>query len=245
VHTPIQPKPGSAAPFRDKKPDRGQKNARYAGMIATLDEGVGRIVDLLDELGLSENTLVLFISDNGGHGAVTSNLPLRGAKGMLYEGGIRIPWIVRQPGKVTAGSVNATPVITSDLLATFAALTAVPKSGVPNNDGVDLLPLFYEGKAPERRALHWHFPAYLALSGKRGTWRTTPASAIRVGKYKLLHFFEDNRHELYDLEKDPGEKSDLSATEPGLVVDLEAELARWRLETNAPIPSERNPDYGK
>lgn len=245
VHTPIQPKAGSAKPFRNKEPDRGQKNARYAGMVATLDENVGRVLDLLDELELSAKTLVVFVSDNGGHGGITSNLPLRGAKGMLYEGGIRVPWIVRQPGMIEAGGVSEVPVITSDLLATFAALAGVDKADVPETDGVDLLPLFYRRTALPRRSLYWHFPAYLQLSAKQGTWRTTPASAIRQGKYKLLHFFEDNRHELYDLEKDPGERNDLSAKEPGLVVDLEAVLAKWRLETGAPIPSERNPDYGK
>lgn len=249
VHTPIQPKPGTAQRFRDREPDRGQKNARYAGMISTMDAGIGRLMKTLDEEKLARETLVVFVSDNGGLGRVTSNAPLRGAKGMLYEGGIRVPWIVRMPGRVAEGAVDATPVITSDLLETFASFAGVPVDARPKSDGVDLSDLFARRAALAPRALFWHFPAYLQQSGRKGTWRTTPASAMRVGKYKLLHFFEDDRHELYDLAADPSERKDLAEELPEELPEqlakLEKQLSAWRVRVDAPIPSERNPEYGK
>ncbi|MCA8969857.1 MAG: sulfatase [Planctomycetes bacterium] len=244
VHTPIQPKAGTAAKYRNKKASDGQSNARYAAMIATLDENVGRVLATLDEAGIADDTIVIFVSDNGGVARITSNQPLRGGKGMLYEGGIRVPWIVRYPGVAKAGTTNDTPVITSDLLATVAALAGVAEKDVPKTDGIDLGPVL-RGGSIDPRILAWHFPAYLEADAKQGTWRSTPASALRHGRYKLLHFFEDGRLELYDLENDVSESIDIAQREPGIVVDLEAMLAKWRLDLDAPIPFEREPDYGK
>ena len=248
VHTPIQPKEGSTKKFEEKVETKqaaaGQDNAKYAGMVATLDANVGRVLAKLKELEVDDNTIVIFVSDNGGLSRVTSNRPLRGGKGMLYEGGIRVPWIVRHPAIERRGETIDTPVITSDLFVTLAAMAGVEAAKIPKNDGVNLTPLL-RGAAFEPRVLAWHFPAYLEDDVAAGTWRCTPASALRFGRHKLLHFFETGKLELYDLEADPGETTDIADKEPGLVVDLEALLAKWRLELDAPIPSEREPEYGK
>ncbi|MEM7260971.1 MAG: sulfatase, partial [Planctomycetota bacterium] len=268
VHTPIQ----APAALRDKilarlraehdaatnhgaPPKRGAtpkhraapglaRRAAYAAMVETVDRSIGRVVAKLESLGLAEDTLVIFASDNGGHGGITSMAPLRGAKGMLYEGGIRVPLILRWPGRIETGEC-AEPVIGCDLPVTLAALgRSQPLSAWPNpSDGVDLSPLF-TGRPLSTRSLHWHFPAYLAATSRaRGIWRTTPAGAIRSGRYKLLEFFEDSRTELYDLIADPGETMDISTRESDRAIAMLDELRRWRRSVGAQVPTERNPEY--
>ncbi len=244
VHTPIQAKEALIAKYREKSGNSGQDNPVYAAMIESLDEGVGRILACLDRNGLTENTIVVFYSDNGGHGVMTSMQPLRGSKGMLYEGGIRVPLIVRWPGRIEASAVTDTPVISIDFYPTLLDLCGVSPPVGQTLDGVSLAPILTEGGTIEREALYWHFPAYLEAYKKgEGPWRTTPAGAVRKGNWKLIEFFEDNRVELYNLDNDIGEQNDLSKQRLDTCMELLNDLVNWRQETNAPVPFEMNPEY--
>jgi len=244
VHTPIQAREEMAAKYETKNPDGGQDNAEYAAMIESLDRGVGRIVRKIGELGLDGNTAIFFFSDNGGHGKITSNAPLRGCKGMLYEGGIRVPLAVRWPGRVRPGSACDVPVIGIDFYPTLLAMAgaAVPEATIL--DGESLAPLL-EGKGGlEREAVFWHFPAYLeAYDKSKGPWRTTPAGVVRKGNWKLLEFFENGRLELYNLKDDIGETNDLAGSMPEKAAELHRLLLAWRRSVDAPVPSEKNPLY--
>ena len=244
VHTPIQGKPELAARYVDKAAADGQDNPTYAAMVQSVDEGVGRIIDTLDQLGLAENTVVIFYSDNGGFGPATSMLPLRGSKGMLYEGGIRVPLIVRWPGYVEPGSVTNEPVIGTDFYPTLAEIAGANLESDHILDGTSFLPVLRETGEIQARDLVWHFPAYLeADRSVSGPWRTTPASAIRRGAYKLIYFFEDGRSELYDLTEDVSESNDLSLKMPEVTDELDAALQAWWEGTGAFVPSEPNPLY--
>ncbi len=251
VHTPLEAKASLIERFRMKQPAGGHRNPVYAAMIASLDESVGRIVATLDELGLSENTIVIFSSDNGGVGGygelggstgrnITDNAPLRGGKGMLYEGGIRVPLIVKWPQTIQPGRTCDVPVLTVDF---YPTLIEVAGARAPNGqvlDGTSFAPLLRgEREDLPRDALYWHFPGYLQANVRIGTWRTTPAGAIRSGRYKLIEFFEDERIELYDLEADLGESRDLSSEKPELAAELAAKLRAWRKAVNAPMPKRK------
>ena len=249
VHTPIQAKPELAAEYQRRKPHGGHRNPRYAAMVETMDAGVGRVLETLDRFKLAKNTLVMFTSDNGGLGGyralggstgrnITDNAPLRGGKGMLYEGGIRVPLIARWPGRVKAGGVCPTPVITVDF---YPTLTAVAGTSMPDGqaaDGVNFTALLAGGSLPAR-PLFWHFPGYLQASARAGTWRTTPAGAIRSGNWKLIEFFEDGRRELYSLERDIGESKNLLDAEPEVAARLFARLTAWRRAVTAPMPKKK------
>jgi arylsulfatase A-like enzyme len=246
VHAPHQAKPELIEKFKNEPGAGGQNNPTYAAMIYSVDESVGRIVKTLDDLKLADNTLVIFSSDNGGVGGyeregirgghdVTDNAPLRGGKGMLYEGGIRVPFIFRWPGHIAAGAVDDTPIARVDLYPSFLDLAGAPR---PDNyvlDGVDLLPLLTQRKPLERDALYWHFPGYLGAG--KNAWRTTPAGAIRSGDDKLIEFFEDGRLELYDLKTDSSEKHDLAKKKPELARQLHEKLIAWRKEVGAKMPT--------
>ncbi|MDP6371142.1 MAG: sulfatase [Vicinamibacterales bacterium] len=244
VHTPIQAKAELEQYYRDKPPGTGHDNPTYAAMIQSVDESVGRLLRRLDERDLRDDTIVIFFSDNGGFGPATSMAPLRGSKGMLYEGGIRVPLSVRWPGTIRAGTVSDTPVIGVDLFPTLLAAAGIDPSGDPPLDGIDLTPLLTAtGPIPDR-PLFWHFPAYLeADASVPGPWRTTPAAAVRRGGYKLVTFFEDGRNELYDLTADLGETRDLADKDPERTAQLRALLESWWAETGAWIPTEPNPLY--
>ncbi|MCC6231801.1 MAG: sulfatase [Verrucomicrobiales bacterium] len=249
VHSPLEAKPAQVARFEKKAPAGNHRDAVYAGMIASLDDSVGRVVAHLEKLGIATNTVVFFTSDNGGVGGyvdddagtrrtgVTDNAPLRGGKGMLYEGGIRVPTVVSWPGVVKAGSRSTQPALHVDLFPTWCDLAhaALPKGHAV--DGVSLVPLFKDPTAHLRRdAIYWHFPGYLEAYGKPG-WRTTPAGAIRAGNFKLIEFFEDDRLELYNLAEDLGEKNNLMRSLPDKTAELRAKLHAWRREMNAPMPT--------
>jgi arylsulfatase A len=206
-------------------------NPTYAAMIETLDESVGKLLAKLDELGLADNTLVVFTSDNGGlhvlEGArtpATRHRVLRGGKGFLYEAGVRIPLIVRWPGKTKPGDTVTTPVISTDWTPTLLEVAGLATK--ESFDGVSLVGLLKQGNAPPSRPLFWHQPHY-TNQGSR------PAGAIRDGSWKLIEHYEDGRCELFDLAKDEGESNDLAAKEPGRVADLRGKLEKWRREVGA------------
>ena len=245
VHAPLQAKDSLMAKFKTKPPAGGHNNPTYAAMIASVDDSVGRVLARLDELNLSGNTLVIFASDNGGVGGyvregikqggdVTDNAPLRGGKGMLYEGGIRVPYIFRWPGKIPGGTVCRQPINSVDLYPTLLELAGAPRPKNYPLDGTSYLSLLTGGSRPERAPLYWHFPGYLGAGAN--TWRTTPAGAIRDGDWKLLEFFETGRLELYHLKDDLGEKNNLAAVQSAKLKELQEKLLAWRMQINAPMP---------
>lgn len=199
-----------------------QGNPVYAAMIYSVDENIGRLLKKLDELNLDKNTIIVFTSDNGGlstsEGSPTCNFPLRAGKGWLYEGGIRVPLIIRYPVAAKPGTVRKTPVATMDLFPTIAEMTG--SAGITETEGVSLVPLF-KGDRLMKRPLFWHYPHY----SNQGAW---PGSAVRLGKYKLVDNFEKQRQELYDLESDLSETRDLSATLPAKTRKLYKILNEWR-----------------
>jgi arylsulfatase A-like enzyme len=248
VHSPHQAKPDLIAKFKGKPPAGGHRDPTYAAMLASVDESVGRMLARLDELKLAENTLVIFTSDNGGVGGyveagvktkegITSNAPLHGGKGMLYEGGVRVPWIARWPGNVKPGTTCDVPVISIDLFPTLLHLAGAQPAGDQLLDGVTLKPLLLGGRSLERTAIYWHFPGYLG-AGKDG-WRTTPAGAVRAGDWKLIEFFETGRARLFNLKDDVGEKVDLSEKMPEKARELREMLTAWRAHVKAPMPKAR------
>ena len=242
VHTPIQAPAEDRKRFEGIPSEGGHDDPRYAAMIAAVDASLGAIRAELEALGRSD-TLIVFTSDNGGHGRITSMAPLRGSKGMLYEGGIRVPLVVHWPGHTRAGQRSAEPVSGLDLYPTVLEVCGLTAPGPL--DGRSLVPLLEKrADALGREALFWHFPAYLeAYGGGAGPWRTTPVGAVRAGRHKLLEFFEDGRLELYDLAADPGEARDLAADRPQLRDELHGLLRTWRADTGAAVPRERNPAF--
>jgi len=222
-----------------------QDNPQFAAMVESVDESVRRILAKLDELDLADDTVVIFFSDNGGLGTVTSMEPLRGSKGMLYEGGIREPMIVRWPGRVAAGTTNEVPVIGIDFYPTILEMTGAGRPRDQVLDGVSLMPLLggTEEEALEARPLFWHFPAYLEGNRAVGPFRTTPVAAVRLGDYKLIEFFEDGALELYNLRDDIGEEHDLSDAMPDKVRELQEAMDAWRVAVGADVPTELNPEY--
>ncbi len=246
VHTPIQPKPEVKKKYDGKPADGKQNNPAYAAMVETVDAGVGKIMNKLDELKLTGNTIVIFFSDNGGVGGITDMSPLRGSKGMLYEGGIREPMIVRWPGKVSPGIHCDIPVIGVDFYPTFIKIAGIRKPSGLILDGKNIVPLFTGKNKFKKREIFWHFPAYLQATKRYLPgliWRTTPVSVIRKGDWKLLEFFEDGHLELYNLEEDIGETNNLAAQMPGKAKNLHKKLLKWREKVNAPVPNELNPEY--
>ena len=244
VHTPIQGKPELVQYYTEKAGTDGHSNPTYAAMIHSVDTSVGRILEVLDDLELADRTIVIFFSDNGGFGPVTSMAPLRGSKGMLYEGGIRVPLVVRWPTVVPANTVSDEPVIGLDMFPTILDLTGTPSPEGQVLDGVSLLPLLSRRETLAQRDLFWHFPAYLQADDSiAGPWRTTPASAVRRGNYKLITFFEDGRNELYNLADDLNESHDLSAHMPAQTTELHTALEQWWRDTGAWLPTEANELY--
>jgi arylsulfatase A len=237
VHTPLQAKPEKIVKYRAKaKADQPQHNATYAAMIESLDESVGRIVQKLDELELDNSTLVIFTSDNGGLilNQVTSNAPLRAGKGSAYEGGVRVPLIVRYPPLVKAGIMCDVSAMSIDLAPTIAELVGVKNR--PPMDGVSLLPVLKDAAADlSRPTLYWHYPHYHPGGA-------APYSALCEGQWRLIEFLEDRKVELYNLAEDVGEANDLAARNPRQRGELLAKLHAWRKDVGAQMPL-ANPDY--
>jgi arylsulfatase A-like enzyme len=244
VHTPIQAKKELIEKYRKKKPGKEHNNPTYAAMIESMDQSVGAVCAKLDELKLGDNTVVFFFSDNGGYANATSMAPLRGSKGMLYEGGIRVPMIDRWPGRIKADTSCDIPVIGIDFYPTFLEMAGAPKPSGHLLDGVSLVSLLTQRQALKRKAIFWHFPAYLEpYNTKQQPWRMTPASAVRSGDWKLIEFFEDGRVELYNLKDDISETNDLAKTKPEKAKELHRMPIQWRKSVDAPVPTEKNPKY--
>jgi arylsulfatase A-like enzyme len=232
VHWPMEPPAKLAAKYQDR-PLAGYHDSRYAAMIEEMDHAVGRVLASLDELGIAGETLVVFTSDNGAYGGVGDCRPLRADKGHLYEGGIRVPLVVRWPGKVKPATVSAEPVILTDFFPTLLeAAGLAPTPGVPA-DGETLVPLLQGAGRPRRDALFWHFPNF-AFHGKNRL-----GSAIRMGDHKLIHFFDDDSVELYDLKRDISETTNLADAKPELAATMRQRLATWLKDSGARLPRPR------
>lgn len=249
VHTPLQAKPEVVEKYRNKTPTPSHHNPEYAAMIEHLDTNIGRLVEALDDRGLKDNTLIFFTSDNGGIHDISCQAPLRGEKGSYYEGGIRVPTFASWPGVIEPGGVSKTPVSGIDLFPTFMEVAGIPLPAGKLLDGTSILPLLKsEGELPER-PIFWHFPVYLQRYGNGNVetrdplFRTRPGSAVRLGRYKLLEFFEDGALELYDLELDIGERNNLAEMFPEKTRELHDMLKKWREDTGALMPLGPNPRF--
>lgn len=253
VHTPLDAKKELVSKYRAKKPGKLHSHAGMATMIQAVDDGVGRIVDVLKELNLKEETVILFTSDNGGYGPATDMHPLKGYKGTYYEGGIRVPFFVHWPGVVEPGRRSDEPVIGVDLYPTLCEIAGAELPEHQALDGISVVPLLkgeVEALRPggEPRALYWHFPAYLQSYSvwdeqRDPLFRTRPCSVIRLGDWKLHQYFEDGGLELYHLGEDIGESRDLSGREPTKTKELFSQLQEWRKTIGAPVPAEPNPSF--
>jgi len=232
-------------------------NAVYAAMVEHVDNSVGRILDKLDELGLSENTLVVYFSDNGGLVSrfdkipllakskqqiyqgdtllyvASSNAPLRAEKGTVYEGGIREPFIAKWPGKIEPGQLSHAIVSSVDFYPTFAELAGIPLPETQEFDGESLIPVMAGKDSDPERAIFWHYPVY---------HHDFPASVIRQGEWKLIHYLHDNSRRLYNLAEDIGETTDLGKINPEKSDELYELLDQWRAQVGAELPV-RNPDF--
>lgn len=244
VHTPIQGKPDLIEKFKSKPVDGRQNNAKYAAMVYSLDAAVGKINNVIKDLNIEENTIIVFFSDNGGHGSITGNEPLRGSKGMLYEGGIREPFIFKWKSVVKPNTKNNSPIIGLDLYPTFQEVAGI--NPLTELDGQSIIPLVKKEGLVQSRSLFWHFPVYLERYDgmiENGPFRTTPAAAIRKDDWKLIEFFEDGKLELYNLKKDIGETRNLADKYPEKLKELHEEMLVWRSKTKAPVPTKLNPEY--
>ncbi len=239
VHTPLQAKSELTEAYQKKiRPGLRHTNATYAAMIESMDQAVGRVLSRLTELGLSERTVIVFTSDNGGLMRSTTNVPLRAGKGSSYEGGVRVPTIVKWPGVTPPGSVCEEPVITNDFYPTLLQLAGAKGNAKHNAevDGESLVPLLKDPRTKLRRdALYWHYPHYHPGGA-------TPYGAVRAGDWKLIEFYEDLHVELYNLKDDLSEKEDLAARRPDKTQELRERLHAWRKAVGAQMPTP-NPNY--
>jgi arylsulfatase A-like enzyme len=252
VHTPLQAKGDLVEKYRAKAGSiSGEKKAEflsdlggsvrqvqnqptYGAMVESMDKSVGRILEKLAELGIEKNTIVFFTSDNGGlstaEGSPTSNLPLRGGKGWPYEGGVRVPLIVRWLGMTKAGSISSHPVISTDLYSTILQMVGLSPRQKEITDGVSFIPAI-KGEKQTENPIFWHYPHYSNQGG-------APYGAVRLGNCKLIEWYEDKRLELYDLKADLGEKNNLALKEPEKTASLLTLLHEWRQRVDAQMPTD-------
>ncbi len=241
VHIPLKAKADLVRKYEAlPRPALPQNNPIYAAMLESLDESVGSIMQKLDSLKLSERTVIIFTSDNGGLATLegpntpsTSNAPLREGKGFLYEGGVRVPLIVKWPDRVKPEGLCDTPVCSIDIFPTLAEICGAPAA--IDIDGLSLVPLLKKSGDFPHRALFWHYPHY----SNQGL---QPGGAIRDGNDKLIEFYETGRLELFDLKADPGESNNQSESQPEKTKDLAARLREWRRSVDAQ-EMRPNPDY--
>lgn len=232
VHWPMQA-PKKLITKYEQRLGYGLKDARYGAMIEAMDFAVGSVIGAIDDLKLTDRTLVIFASDNGGFSGVADNRPLRRGKGYLYEGGLRVPMIIRWPGVVREGSICHTPVISTDLFPTILDVAGLKLDPNVPLDGESLGPLLRQSGELKRDAIHFHYPNYAWHS------RNRLGGAIRQGKYKLIERFDDDSVELYDLEKDLGEKNNLAKRMPGKAAAMKRKLQAWRQASGAAMPVPR------
>jgi arylsulfatase A-like enzyme len=229
VHTALAGK-GDVVEKYKTKPGSGRRrnNPTLAAMIESIDDGVGLILDRLHQHHIANDTIVIFASDNGGEHRVTSNAPLRGGKSQLYEGGIRVPLIVRWPGMVRRKSICKTPVSTIDVYPTLCEIARAETSAEQAIDGESLVPLLTQTGRLKRDTLYWHYPLSKPhfLGGRS-------SGAVRQGNFKLIEFYDTNALELYNLKTDLGEERNLTPTMPGKVIELRRKLRNWRKKVGA------------
>jgi len=247
VHTPLQAKPGLEQKYLAKGGEGCQQNPTYAAMVENMDSCIGSLVKELDKLGLSENTLVVFTSDNGGIREVSCQDPLRAGKGSYYEGGIRVPLLFRWPGTIQKEEVKEVPVTNMDFFPTFLKIAGMPPP--EDLDGQSLWPLLSGEGSMEERPLFFHFPVYLQAyrkgydGGRDPLFRTRPGSVIREGNWKLHYYYEDGAVELYKLSNDPGETNNLASLYTSKAEELLTKLEVWLEEEGAPVDFELNPEF--
>jgi len=256
VHTPLVGRPDLVEKYKAKSKSvtfkgkkwltEGEQKVRqvqdhpvYGAMVEAMDLAVGKVLDKLEQLNLSDNTVIIFTSDNGGlstsEGHPTSNLPLRAGKGWLYEGGIREPLIIKFPGVTQAGSICDEVVTSTDFYPTMLEMAGMPLQQNQHLDGISLMSLLDQSGTPERDAIYWHYPHY----GNQGS---SPGAAIRSGDWKLIEYFEDNRAELYNIKNDIGERNNLADSNTEKVHELKEKLHKWQQEVDAKFPAQ-NPAF--
>jgi len=234
VHRPLQAKADRIAKYKAKiKPGRIQPDPVFAAMVDGVDENMGRLLAGLKRSGIENRTIVIFVSDNGSLEHISPPLPLRAGKGTIYEGGLRVPLIVKWPGKTKPGTICSRPVISVDFYPTILEMAGLkPKQKL---DGLSLVPLLKQQQTFKRRAIYWHYPHY-------SNDLLPPCGAVRMGSFKLIEFYEDGRLELYDLAKDVGEKHNLAKTMPQKADVMAKKLDEWRTSIDAQLNTD-NPDY--
>ena len=248
VHTPIQSKSDYEKKYRNKESNEYHNREDYAGMIQSLDENIGKILDKIEKLNLSKNTLIIFTSDNGGIRAISNQYPLRAGKGSYYEGGIKVPMIFSWPEKIKAGSTSNERISNIDFYPTIKSIIGYNET--IDLDGENLTPIF-NSKALKKRELYFHFPIYLEPynvhldSGSDPLFRTRPGSVIIKDNWKLHHYYEDNNFELYNLENDISESKNLIDINKEKKAELLNNLDNWLKKNNAPIPNKLNPFYNQ
>ncbi|WP_068546486.1 sulfatase [Thalassotalea crassostreae] len=246
IHRPLEAKPEDIEYFEKKVGDKYDKDAKIvAAMTKALDNNVGRVVAALEKLNLSDNTLVVFSSDNGGYKLANNilNGDLRGSKGMVYEGGIRVPYIFKWPNKIAKNTVHDEPIMGVDLYPTFLAAANADKDKDQILDGENLLPLLTAQKANlATRDLYWFYPKWARFNKKRKVWLDNWRNVIRSNNYKLIEYVDTDSYELFDLANDPYEENNLAKSNPEKVELLKAKLSKWKESLDAPIPTE-NPEF--
>lgn len=227
---PLGPDETVSSIFNHRRPLNGQRNPDYAAMISSVDDAAGRIMKTLDELGLTEKTIIIFFSDNGGHIVSTDNSPLKLGKGHPYEGGIREPLFINWPGLTEPGTRTKVPVSSIDFFPTICEAAGIQIPDTLTIDGLDLSPLLKQEGSIDRQDLFWHFPHYW--------WGTKvrPYSIVRSGKWKLIKHWEENSYELYNLSTDISETNNLAGEMPEKIEELEIKLSQWLEETGAKTP---------
>lgn len=236
VHTPLEGKPEMVAHYTEVPKPEQQGKPKYAAMVESVDESVGRITKLLQELGIADHTLVVFTSDNGASHGSSNNAPLRAGKGSNYEGGLRVPVIVKWPGVTSPDSVSHEPVISTDFYPTILAALGLPLLPHNHMDGVSLVPLLKGAQQLERDALFWHYPHYNQHP------ESFPAGVVRQGDWKLIEAYETGELSLYNLADDLGESRNLADSQPDQAAALQRRLAAWRTAVGAD-PMKPNPEY--
>ncbi|MGY6649521.1 sulfatase [Wenyingzhuangia sp. IMCC45574] len=236
VHLPLQAKPKVVAKYKRLiKAGMKHNNAIYAAMITHMDDALGKVMTSLKENGLEEDTIIVFHSDNGGHLKPTTNVPLRSGKGSVYEGGVRVPLIFKWKDKIKKGCVSKDLAISADIMPTLLGLIENENSLPKGIDGMDLSSVLLEGKKSKRKTLYWHYPHYHKGGAK-------PYSAIRKGDWKLIHIYEEDNLQLYNLKSDLGETLNLALKEPKKAKELLADLNKWRKNVKVQVPT-INPNY--